>query len=486
MLRILEKAVLFFIVIYIAAVIDEYIHTVVYYKAGYYFEIEGVVENYSSVPGRNGTTFTVDGVEFHCPDNSWGYYPTNENSKVIKENGQYLKIRYIPHDIQGNVIVYIEQMIPEDEELIAAGGGYMLAIVYLVILIFLLLYGYLIHRVSPTKIKITAVVVYVISMIFIGIVYDILNMFLLATIAVIFYTGVMAAIGFRKEKKIYHGIESKLRYMDRVRRTEYEDMENIFCRCIVTEPVKEGGKGKLIFIVPNLPPYIDYKYLYFVDYNGNCYDHFGKYLEGPLLYNYAPYNEIAEGLAQEGHTVIRMDMFWPNTREVKTKNYIESINGWIAYVKKIKNIVEDPIVIGHRENGFLAIDLMKSKQWKQGILLCCGLNYNYFTNGKSCGDYLNELTDDYSLIQIDAEMDRNRKKAEKEKISDLRCRYTIYKIEHMDYTLRSYEMKRKNKVNLDERRLAKGYKIMCGTGEFPPVSIKMMEILKTCMYSLQR
>ena len=33
------------------------------------------------------------------------------------------------------------------------------------------------------------------------------------------------------------------------------------------------------------------------------------YLEGPLLYNYAPYNEIAEGLAQEGHTVIRMDMF---------------------------------------------------------------------------------------------------------------------------------------------------------------------------------
>lgn len=115
-LRILEKAVLFFIVIYLAAMIDEYIHTVVYYKTGHYFEIEGIVENYSSVPGGNGTTFTVDGVEFRCSDNSWGYYPTNEQNKVIKENGQYLKIRYIPHDIQGNVIVYIEQMIPEEDD----------------------------------------------------------------------------------------------------------------------------------------------------------------------------------------------------------------------------------------------------------------------------------------------------------------------------------------------------------------------------------
>lgn len=359
----------------------------------------------------------------------------------------------------------------------------MLIIGYLVIIIFLFLYGYLIHRVSPKKIKNIVVAIYGISMISICIVYDILNMFLLATIIVIFYIGVGAAISFQKEKKIYRGIESKLRYMDNVRRTEYEDIDNIFSRCIVTEPAKEGRKGRLIFIVPNLPPRIAHGYAYFVDYNGNCYDHYGKYLEGPLLYNYAPYNEIAEGLSQEGHTVIRMDMFWPNVREIKKQNYIESINRWIDHVKEIKNITDDPIVIGHRENGFLAIDLMKSMQWKQGILLCCGLNYNHFANRKSCGDYLYELTSDYSLIQIDAEMDRYRKKVEKEKISDLRCKYVIYKIENMDYTLRSYATERKNKVNLDERRLAKGYKIMCGSGEFPPVYEKMMEILKMYMYS---
>lgn len=115
-LRIIEKVVLFFIIIYIVAVIEEYVSTVVRYKTGHYIEIEGVVENYSFIPGRKGTIFTVDGVEFRCPDNSWGYYPTNESNIVIKENGQHLKIRYIFNEINnGNVIVYIEQLIPEDD-----------------------------------------------------------------------------------------------------------------------------------------------------------------------------------------------------------------------------------------------------------------------------------------------------------------------------------------------------------------------------------
>ena len=93
----------------------------------------------------------------------------------------------------------------------------MLIIGYLVIIIISFLYGYLIHRVSPKKIKNIVVAIYGISMIFICIIDDILNMFLLATIIVIFYIGVGATISFQKEKKIYHGIESKLRYMDNVR-----------------------------------------------------------------------------------------------------------------------------------------------------------------------------------------------------------------------------------------------------------------------------
>ena len=115
-LRVIEKVVLFFIIIYIVAVVEEYVSTVVRYKTGHYIEIEGVVENYSFIPGRKGTIFTIDDVEFQCPSSSWGYKPTNENSnKVIKENGQYLRIRYVSNEIYGNVIVYIEQLISEDD-----------------------------------------------------------------------------------------------------------------------------------------------------------------------------------------------------------------------------------------------------------------------------------------------------------------------------------------------------------------------------------
>ena len=94
--------------------IGEYCDVVVKYKTGNYVEIEGVVEDYSFVPGREGTTFTVDGVEFHCPSSDWGYHPTNEDNRAIKD-GEYLKIRYIDDEVQGNVIVYIEQRSQEEE-----------------------------------------------------------------------------------------------------------------------------------------------------------------------------------------------------------------------------------------------------------------------------------------------------------------------------------------------------------------------------------
>lgn len=114
-LILLEKVVLFFIVIFIIGMIGEYCDVVVKYKTGNYVEIEGVVEDYSFVPGREGTTFTVDGVEFHCPSSDWGYHPTNEDNGAIKD-GEYLKIRYIDDEVQGNVIVYIEQLRQEEEK----------------------------------------------------------------------------------------------------------------------------------------------------------------------------------------------------------------------------------------------------------------------------------------------------------------------------------------------------------------------------------
>ena len=108
-LSILEKIVLLYIVLLIIGMIGEYFDIVVKYKTGHYIEIEGVVEDYSFVPGREGKIFMVDGVEFHCPSRGWGYHPANEDNIVIKD-GQYLKIRYIDDEVQGNVIVYIEQL----------------------------------------------------------------------------------------------------------------------------------------------------------------------------------------------------------------------------------------------------------------------------------------------------------------------------------------------------------------------------------------
>ncbi len=108
-LNILEAVVLFMAVIYVDALVGEYI-VVLKYKTGHYTEIEGIVEDYSYVDEEKKIIFTVDGVEFRCPNNPWGYYPKNESQNVIKGNGQHLRIRYIFYDVDGNVILYIEQL----------------------------------------------------------------------------------------------------------------------------------------------------------------------------------------------------------------------------------------------------------------------------------------------------------------------------------------------------------------------------------------
>lgn len=275
---------------------------------------------------------------------------------------------------------------------------------------------------------------------------------------------------FQAGKKLYRGIESKLRYDNDVIRTELEDAENIFCRCIVTESKESGENARLVLIVPSLP-------LGFVDYNGNCYNRSGSYLSTYLIYNYAPYNEIADALAKEGNVVVRMDMFGKNRKPIDP---VRDITAWIHRIQELKGITEDPVVIGHRESGFLAILLMKSNHWKRGILLCCGLNHSYpiySPVAKSYCAYIQELSRDYSFIQIDAGLDEDRMDR-KETTSDLHCAYRIYVIENMDYTLRYYDKRTKKNVrNYNGRAIRKGYNIRCGTEEFPPVCEELVKIL---------
>ena len=97
--------------------IIKYANTAVRYKSGNYVEIEGVVQDYFSNLGSTRgpvESFTLDGVKFVCSDDvTCGYSPSRKNGGVIAGNGQHLRIRYIPGG-QDNVIVYIEQLMPEE------------------------------------------------------------------------------------------------------------------------------------------------------------------------------------------------------------------------------------------------------------------------------------------------------------------------------------------------------------------------------------
>ena len=95
--------------------INDYKNIVIPYKNGNYVEIEGTVENYSVSLRENVEYFTVDGVRFECSYGSpmWGYQKQRKNEIII--SGRHLKIRYIPFRHE-NVIVYIEQMVPEEWE----------------------------------------------------------------------------------------------------------------------------------------------------------------------------------------------------------------------------------------------------------------------------------------------------------------------------------------------------------------------------------
>lgn len=81
------------------------------YKSGNYREVEGSVEDYTKV--REGEKFTINGVEFWVSHGiTWGYTLSFTKDSVITGNGQHLRIRYLPGN---HTIVYIEQMIPEED-----------------------------------------------------------------------------------------------------------------------------------------------------------------------------------------------------------------------------------------------------------------------------------------------------------------------------------------------------------------------------------
>lgn len=357
----------------------------------------------------------------------------------------------------------------------------------------------IIYKTSPQK-KLHAVGVYVASGIVISFVCILVDIgdcfivisFLYGLVAPLLYYTLISIAELIKERSLYRGIESQLRYRDNVIRTEYEDAENVFCRCIVTESKEQVEKGRLILIVPSLPPCYGKKYFWFVDYNGNCYNSSGDYREFSSLYNYAPYNEIADALAEAGNVVVRMDMFGRNPEAVKKIDHVKAVTTWICYIQKRKRIVEDPIVIGHRENGLFAVQLMQSNRWKRGILVCSGPNYvylNYSKNAKNAYTLLRELTSDYSLIQIEAGL-HSCTVDRKETITKLQCGYMIRQIENMDFTLRYYDIEKKinnrkydNKLVRKKRGMGdgivgKGYRIKCGTGKFPQVSNELIEVLK--------
>lgn len=111
--RVVTKIIIVIMLVYTVFVIKKYIDVVIAYKGGNYIEVEGPVEGYHYSQGTE--YFVLDGVRFECSNEfSWGYHPHGNNG-CVAGNGQHLRIRYIP-DRQGNTIVYIEQMMPEERD----------------------------------------------------------------------------------------------------------------------------------------------------------------------------------------------------------------------------------------------------------------------------------------------------------------------------------------------------------------------------------
>ena len=95
---------------------DMYRGIIVPYERGDYQIVEGYVEDFHPMPqqGHDQESFTVEGVKFSYSDFvlQYGYHNARSRGGVITGNGQHLRIGYTRYSYLGNVIVYIEELIP--------------------------------------------------------------------------------------------------------------------------------------------------------------------------------------------------------------------------------------------------------------------------------------------------------------------------------------------------------------------------------------
>lgn len=115
----IEKVAKIFLIVwtvmFIISLIEGYINIVIPYKNGDYIEIEGTVDYYYVYKGGD-EYIILEGVAFNTSGATpWGYSALGKKDSVIAGYGQHLRIRYIPHG-SDNVIVYIEQLLPEEWE----------------------------------------------------------------------------------------------------------------------------------------------------------------------------------------------------------------------------------------------------------------------------------------------------------------------------------------------------------------------------------
>lgn len=91
---------------------SQYINLIKPYQNGEYYEVEGIVENFSPMPsgGHKRESFTIEDVFFeYGSGGSAGYCKPRVEGGVIGGDGHHLRIRYIPYN-GNNVIMYIEQL----------------------------------------------------------------------------------------------------------------------------------------------------------------------------------------------------------------------------------------------------------------------------------------------------------------------------------------------------------------------------------------
>ena len=76
--------------------------------------VEGIVEKYHAQPlsGHDTEHFEINGIYFEYSSGELlnGFNTPACYGGVIKENGQYLRIKYLKDDIENNVILYIEEI----------------------------------------------------------------------------------------------------------------------------------------------------------------------------------------------------------------------------------------------------------------------------------------------------------------------------------------------------------------------------------------